>query len=113
MKCGAYLLNTSRGKLVDTAALIDALKSGQIGGVALDVYEEEEGVFFDDHSGELLQDDDLARLLTYPNVLVTSHQGFLTREALTEIARVTIENLIRFDEGRPFLDGTVLVSPPG
>jgi D-lactate dehydrogenase len=111
MKCGAYLLNTSRGKLVDTAALIDALKSGQIGGVALDVYEEEVGVFFDDHSGELLQDDDLARLLTYPNVLVTSHQGFLTREALTEIARVTIENLIRFDEGRPFLDGTVLASP--
>jgi D-lactate dehydrogenase len=113
LKRGAYLLNTSRGKLVDTAALINALKSGHLGGVALDVYEEEESVFFDDHSSEVLQDDDLTRLLTYPNVLVTSHQGFLTHEALTEIARVTIENLIRFEEGKPFLEGTALVGSPG
>lgn len=95
MKAGAYLLNVSRGALVDTRAVIEALKSGQLGGVALDVYEEEEGIFFEDLSGDVLQDDDLARLLTFPNVLITSHQAFLTREALQEIARVTTENLRR------------------
>lgn len=108
MKRGAYLVNTSRGKLIDTAALIDALKSGRIGGVALDVYEEEEGVFFEDHSDRVLADDELARLLTFPNVLITAHQAFLTREALAEIARVTTENLRRFPVGEQFLDGTQL-----
>jgi D-lactate dehydrogenase len=108
MKRGAYLVNTSRGKLIDTAALIEALKSGRIGGVALDVYEEEEGVFFEDHSDHVLEDDELARLLTFPNVLITAHQAFLTREALSEIARVTTENLKRFAAGEPFLDGTQL-----
>jgi D-lactate dehydrogenase len=108
MKRGSYLVNTSRGKLIDTPALIDALKSGRLGGVALDVYEEEEGVFFEDLSGQVLQDDDLARLLTFPNVLITSHQAFLTREALAEIARVTTENLVRLADGRPYLDGTQL-----
>lgn len=112
MKPGAVLVNTSRGRLVDTAALIGSLKSGRLGGVALDVYEEEEGLFFEDHSGEILQDEELARLLTFPNVLVTSHQAFLTREALAEIARVTLENLRRFAEGRPLLEGSVLVAPP-
>ncbi len=106
MKPGAYLLNTSRGKLVETTALIQALKSGRLGGVALDVYEEEEGLFFEDLSGQVLQDDELSRLLTFPNVLITAHQGFLTREALTEIARVTVENVLRLDAGQPFLDGT-------
>ena len=94
MKRGAFLVNTSRGKLVDTAALIEALRSGHLGGVALDVYEEEEGLFFEDHSGEVLQDDELSRLLSFPNVLVTAHQAFLTHEALAEIARVTTENLL-------------------
>ncbi len=108
MRKGAYLLNTSRGKLVETKALIESLKTGQLGGVALDVYEEEEGIFFEDHSDEILQDDDLSRLLTYPNVLITAHQAFLTEEALKEIARVTTENLIRFSEGKPFLEQTVL-----
>lgn len=108
MKRGAYLVNTSRGKLIDTAALIEALKSGRVGGVALDVYEEEEGVFFEDHSDHVLADDELARLLTFPNVLITAHQAFLTREALTEIARVTTENLKRFAAGQPFLEGTQL-----
>ena len=110
MKPGAYLINTSRGKLVDTTALIAALKSGRLGGVALDVYEEEEGLFFEDHSGEVLQDDELSRLLTFPNVLITAHQAFLTREALTEIARVTVENLLRADAG-DFLAGTLLTAP--
>jgi len=108
MRQGAYLINTSRGKLVDTTALIQALKSGHLGGVALDVYEEEEGLFFEDLSGEVLQDDELSRLLTFPNVLITSHQGFLTHEALSEIARVTVQNLGRLQAGEAFLDGTTL-----
>jgi D-lactate dehydrogenase len=107
MKPGAVIVNTSRGKLVDTTAVIDALKSGHLGGVALDVYEEEEGVFFEDLSGTVLQDDELSRLLMFPNVLITAHQAFLTREALGEIARVTVENLRR--GGREaFLPGTIV-----
>lgn len=108
MKPGAFLLNTSRGKLVDTRALIHHLKTGRLGGVALDVYEEEEGIFFEDHSGEVLQDDTLSRLLTFPNVLVTSHQAFLTAEALGEITRVTTENILRGASGAEFLEGTRL-----
>ncbi|MDP3070851.1 MAG: 2-hydroxyacid dehydrogenase [Opitutaceae bacterium] len=108
MKPGAYLVNTSRGKLVESAALIKALKSGHLGGVALDVYEEEEGIFFEDHSGEVLQDDELSRLLTFPNVLITAHQAFLTHEALSEIARVTTENILKLRSGDAFLAGTNL-----
>lgn len=108
MKQGAYLVNTSRGKLVDTGALITALKSGHLGGVALDVYEEEEGLFFEDLSGAVLQDDELARLLTFPNVLITAHQAFLTHEALGEIARVTVQNVLRLQTGDAFLDDTTL-----
>jgi D-lactate dehydrogenase len=108
MKDGAYLVNTSRGGLVDTGALIEALKSRKLGGVALDVYEIEEGVFFEDLSHDVLQDDELARLVSFPNVLVTSHQGFLTEEALSEIARVTTANLARFVAGEDFLPGTEL-----
>ncbi len=108
MKPGVFIINTSRGKLIDTAALIAALKSGHIGGVALDVYEEEEGVFFEDLSGEILQDDELSRLLTFPNVLITAHQAFLTREALGEIARVSVANMKRFAASEPFIEGTVL-----
>jgi D-lactate dehydrogenase len=108
MKPGAVLINVSRGALIDTKALIEALKSGRLGGVALDVYEEEEGVFFEDLSGQILHDDELARLLTFPNVLITAHQAFLTQEALSEIARVTAANLAAFASGQPFLDGTAL-----
>jgi D-lactate dehydrogenase len=108
MKPGAFLINVSRGALIDTPALIDALKSGQLGGVALDVYEEEEGVFFEDLSGQILQDDDLARLLTFPNVLITAHQAFLTREALAEIARITAANLHAAATDTAFLEGTVV-----
>lgn len=99
MKPGAFLVNTSRGKLVDSAAVIQALKSGHLGGVALDVYEEEEGVFFEDHSATALQDDVLSRLLTFPNVLVTSHQAFLTEEALRAIAETTVDSIGRFAKG--------------
>jgi D-lactate dehydrogenase len=108
MKPGVVLVNVSRGALIDTKALIDALKSGHVGGVALDVYEEEEGVFFEDLSGQILQDDDLARLLTFPNVLITAHQAFLTKEALAEISRVTVANLVALGRGEPFLTDTVL-----
>ncbi|MFZ5469102.1 MAG: 2-hydroxyacid dehydrogenase, partial [Myxococcota bacterium] len=86
MKAGVMLINTGRGALIDSRALIQALKAGHVGSAGLDVYEEEEGIFFRDLSGEVLQDDVLARLLTFPNVLITSHQAFLTREALQNIA---------------------------
>ncbi len=109
VKKGVYLINVSRGALVDAKALIKAVKKGRVGGVALDVYEEEEGVFFEDHSHHILQDDTLARLLTFPNVLITAHQAFLTTEALGEIAYTTVENLRRFATGEPYLAGTVLV----
>jgi D-lactate dehydrogenase len=112
MKPGAYLINTSRGKLVDSTALIESLKSGRLGGVALDVYDEEEGIFFEDRSGEILQDDELSRLLTFPNVLITAHQAFLTHEALSEIARVTTANLAALAPGTPFLPDSVLVDLP-
>jgi D-lactate dehydrogenase len=108
MKSGVVLVNVSRGRLIHTKALISALKSGHVGGVALDVYEEEEGIFFEDLSGEVLHDDELARLLTFPNVLVTAHQAFFTREALSEIARVTVENVRRFAGKEALLEGTVL-----
>ncbi len=104
MKRGVMLINTGRGALLDSLALIAALKSGHIGAAGLDVYEEEEGVFFQDLSDQVLQDDVLARLLTFPNVLVTSHQGFLTREALTSIAETTLENVRAFERGEPLVN---------
>jgi D-lactate dehydrogenase len=101
MKRGVVLINTSRGALLDTRALIAALKTGHVGAAGLDVYEEEEGIFFRDLSEQVLQDDVLARLLTFPNVLITAHQGFLTREALESIATTTLENVRVFEsEGR-------------
>lgn len=100
MKRGVMLINTSRGALVDTRAVIEALKSGQIGYLGLDVYEEEGDVFFRDLSGEVLQDDVLARLLTFPNVLITGHQAFFTREALEQIATTTLNNLADLEHGR-------------
>lgn len=108
MKPGALLVNVSRGALIETKALIDALKKGHLGGVALDVYEEEEGVFFEDLSGQILHDDALARLLTFPNVIITAHQAFLTQEALGEIARVTVANVMAPAKGESFLQDTAL-----
>ena len=108
MKPGVILVNVSRGALIESKALIECLKSGRLGGVALDVYEEEEGVFFEDLSGQILHDDELARLLTFPNVVITAHQAFLTQEALAEIGRVTVANLVAFGKGQPFLEGTVV-----
>jgi D-lactate dehydrogenase len=108
MKRGSVLINSSRGALVHTKALIDALKSGHIAGVGLDVYEEEEGIFFEDLSGDILQDDELARLLTFPNVLVTSHQAFLTAEALSDISRTTVANMSALAGRGAFVEGSML-----
>ena len=102
MRPGAMLLNTSRGAVVDTRALIAALKAGTLGSLGLDVYEEEADLFFHDLSGEVLQDDVFARLLTFPNVLITGHQAFFTEEALTAIAQTTLANIDAFeDHGQP------------
>lgn len=101
MKRGAMLINTGRGALVDTPALIDALKSGRLGYLGLDVYEEEADLFFEDRSDQPLQDDVLARLLTFPNVIVTAHQAFLTHEALAAIANTTLDNVAAWQAGRP------------
>ena len=100
MKPGVMLINTSRGGLIDTNAVIDGLKSGRIGHLGLDVYEEEARYFYEDYSSRLIDDDALSRLLTFPNVVVTSHQGFFTREALEQIARTTLANISDFAEGR-------------
>jgi D-lactate dehydrogenase len=93
MKKGVMLINTSRGGLIETQAVVDGLKSGQIGALGLDVYEEEGDLFFEDLSCDVIQDDVFSRLLTFPNVLITGHQAFLTQEALHNIARTTIANL--------------------
>jgi D-lactate dehydrogenase len=104
MKTGVLILNTSRGGLIDTLAALDALKSGQIGGLGLDVYEHEEGVFFEDLSDSVLKDDILARLTTFPNVLITSHQGYLTDEALKNIAQTTLQNISDFSAQLPLIN---------
>jgi D-lactate dehydrogenase len=99
MKTGVMLINTSRGALIDTAAVIEALKSGKVGYLRLDVYEEEEQIFFEDRSGLIISDDVFSRLLTFPNVIITGHQAFFTREALENIAATTIDNITKFERG--------------
>ena len=99
MRTGVMLINTSRGGLVDTVSVIEALKSGKLGYLGLDVYEEEEQIFFEDRSGSILSDDIFSRLLTFPNVFITGHQGFFTREALENIAATTVANLSLFEKG--------------
>lgn len=100
MKQGVLVINTSRGKLIETEALIKALKEKHIGGAGLDVYEEENEYFFEDFSSEMISDDMLARLLTFPNVLVTSHQAFFTQEALYNIAKTTLQNIQDYFDGK-------------
>ncbi|SMF08245.1 D-lactate dehydrogenase family protein [Pseudobacteriovorax antillogorgiicola] len=109
MKEGVYIVNTSRGGLIDTVALIQGLKSKKIGGAALDVYEEEAEYFFQDKSTEGISDDVLARLLTFNNVLITSHQAFMTEEALDKITEVTLANIKEYESGKrgPELSNTV------
>ncbi len=100
-KKGVVLLNTSRGALVDAEALLAAIKARQVGAACLDVYEEESDLFFEDFSGHILEDDTLARLISMPNVIVSSHQAFLTEEALANIAETTVSNLVTFFQGNP------------
>jgi D-lactate dehydrogenase len=99
MKQGVMLINTSRGALVDTPAAIEGLKTGRIGYLGLDVYEQEEKLFFNDLSENIIDDDDIMHLLSFPNVLITSHQGFFTQEALAEIAKTTLANMDEFEAG--------------
>lgn len=101
MKKGVVLINTSRGALIDSEALLAGIKSRKVGAACLDVYEEESDIFFEDNSGHILEDDTLARLISMPNVIVTSHQAFLTDEALANIADTTVRNLLDFAEGKP------------
>lgn len=101
MKPNVMLINTSRGELVDTRAVIAGLKSGRIGYLGLDVYEEEEDLFFEDLSNRIIQDDVFSRLLTFPNVIITAHQAFFTHEAMTNIAHTTLQNLADLEAGRP------------
>ena len=110
LKPGALLVNTGRGGLIDTAAAIAALKRGQLAGLALDVYEQEQGLFFSNHSEELIDDDLFERLLTFPNVLVTGHQAFLSRDALATIAETSLDNFDALDQGRSSLNQVQL--PP-
>lgn len=100
MKNGMMLINTSRGGLIDTKAVIEGLKTKKIAYLGLDVYEQEENIFFKDHSEEVMQDEILARLMSFPNVLISSHQGFFTEEALTQIALISLTNISAFEAGK-------------
>ena len=103
-KKGVYLINTSRGQLVDTQALANGIKNGIVGGAGLDVYEEETNLFFEDYSDEIIHDDLLSTIISMPNVIVTSHQAFLTREALEGIATTTLQNLRDYFAGKPLVN---------
>ena len=107
MKPGVVIVNTSRGALVDTEALIEGLRSRKIGAACLDVYEEEAELFYEDRSEAIIEDDTLVRLIAMPNVIVSSHQAFLTKEALNNIAAVTVGNLLKFGRGEPSPDTEV------
>ncbi|CAF3154910.1 unnamed protein product [Rotaria socialis] len=111
MKRGAILINTSRGGLIDTNALVDCLKSGKLRGAAIDVYENEKDYFFNDCSQQVMADDTLARLISMPNTIVTSHQAFLTEEALRNIAETTIQNLLDFFDGKPLSQQNEVKAP--
>lgn len=108
MKPGAMLINTGRGALVDAGAVVEALKSGRLGALGIDVYEEEAELFFEDHSGHAILDDVFSRLLTFPNVVVTGHQAFFTRDALASIASQTIAGVTAFETGKPLVNEVVV-----
>lgn len=101
------LINTSRGALIDTGAAIQALKTGHLGYLGIDVYEQEEKLFFQNLSEVIIEDDVIMRLISFPNVLITSHQGFFTDEALIQIAQTTLQNISDFEEGKPLANKVV------
>lgn len=113
LRRGAIVVNTSRGALIDAEAAIEALKSGQLGGLAIDVYEQEADLFFEDLSNEIIQDDTLQRLMMFPNVLVTGHQAFFTREALAAIAETTLGNITAFARGEPLANAVTAAGTRG
>jgi D-lactate dehydrogenase len=104
MKQGVMLINTSRGALIDTQAVIEELKTGRIGYLGLDVYEEEEELFYEDKSLQIIKDDVFSRLITFPNVIITGHQAFFTQEALLGIAETTMQNIADFEQGKPLVN---------
>src|SRR5262249_50579746 len=104
MTKGALLINTSRGGLLDTEAAIEALKCGRLGGIAIDVYEQEANLFFKDLSNTVIADDVIQRLVSFPNVILTGHQAFFTREAVKKILETTLENISDFAAGRPLVN---------
>jgi D-lactate dehydrogenase len=108
LKPGAMLINTSRGPLIDTRAVIDGIKSGQIGHLGIDVYEEEQNLFFRDLSDTIIQDDTFQLLQSFPNVVITAHQAFFTRNALEDIARTTIASFSEFEQGQPLTQSVSL-----
>lgn len=108
MKENVMLINTSRGGLMDTKAMIKGLKSKKIGYLGIDVYELEDNLFFEDHTNDIIEDDDFERLITFPNVLITAHQAFFTQQALDNIAETTLQNLIEFSKGEINSDNCVL-----
>ncbi|TDQ18474.1 D-lactate dehydrogenase [Algoriphagus boseongensis] len=108
MQKGVALINTSRGGLIDTKAVIKSLKTKKIGFLGIDVYEQEEHIFFQNLSEEILQDEQISRLMTFPNVLITGHQAFLTKEALEQIALTTLKNITDFEEGKPLINEVVI-----
>jgi len=104
MKDGVMIVNTGRGQLIHTNALIEGLKNKKVGYAGLDVYEEENEYFYEDKSDKIIDDDTLARLLSFNNVIVTSHQAFFTKEALRNIANTTLQNIKDFEEGKPLVN---------
>ena len=108
MKDGVFIINTSRGRLIDTQSLVDGLKSGKVAAAGLDVYEEETDIFFEDYSDEIIKDDTLSTLISMPNVIVTSHQAFLTREALSAIAETTVKNLEDYFSGKDLTNEIII-----
>jgi D-lactate dehydrogenase len=109
LKKGVTLINTGRGGLLDIKAVIDALKNGTIGALGLDVYEQEEKLFFKDLSSTIIQDDTIQRLMSFSNVLITGHQGFFTREAMEKIAHTTLENISNLEKNLPLASGNIVV----
>jgi D-lactate dehydrogenase len=109
LKKGVTLINTGRGGLLDTKAVIDALKNGTIGALGLDVYEQEEKLFFKDLSSTIIQDDTIQRLMSFSNVLITGHQGFFTKEAMEKIAHTTLENISNLEKNLPLASGNIVV----
>ena len=108
MKDGVFIINTSRGRLIDTQSLVDGLKSAKVAAAGLDVYEEETDIFFEDYSDEIIKDDTLSTLISMPNVIVTSHQAFLTREALSAIAETTVKNLEDYFSGNELTNEIII-----